>query len=79
MQRIDELENCVRGPYTGSIGIVQPDGDFVFNVAIRTALLVKKQLLFQAGGGVTIDSDPEMELDESILKAEAFQNALRRN
>jgi anthranilate/para-aminobenzoate synthase component I len=76
MQRIDELEDKARGPYTGSIGIVLPEGDFIFNVAIRTALILDDVLLYQAGGGITIDSNAEAELAESRLKAEAFLMAL---
>jgi len=76
MQRIDELEDRVRGPYTGSLGLVFPDGDFVFNVAIRTALGTAEGWLLQAGGGITVDSDPQAEYLESLEKLRAFDQVL---
>jgi para-aminobenzoate synthetase/4-amino-4-deoxychorismate lyase len=70
MQIIAELERAPRGLYTGALGWLQPDGDFAFNVPIRT-------LSIEAGGagtlgigsGIVADSDPADEYAESLLKA----------
>jgi anthranilate/para-aminobenzoate synthase component I len=76
MQRIEELEAEARGPSFGAIGLLEPSGDFLFSVAIRTALLAHNRLELKAGGGITIDSDPHGEAEESELKTALFQRAL---
>jgi len=69
MEIIDEIERSARNVYTGSIGYVAADGDMVFNIAIRTALVRNGVLHFFAGGGIVYDSDPEKEFDETTDKA----------
>ncbi len=71
MKIIREVETSPRKIYTGSIGFLQPTGDFTFNVAIRT-LLVDKQCgraELGVGGGVVADSEPESEWEEAALKS----------
>lgn len=71
MQIIRELERFPRGAYTGTIGLLRPDGDCIFNVAIRTVVVDSQTNLatFGVGGGVTIDSTAERELDECMVKS----------
>lgn len=76
MERISQLEPAPRGPCLGALGRVEPSGDFLFNVAIRTALLEGGQLRLLAGGGITCDSRPAAEEAESRLKAERFRQVL---
>ncbi|MFA7331659.1 MAG: chorismate-binding protein [Candidatus Delongbacteria bacterium] len=76
MERITQLESAPRGPCLGALGRVEPTGDFLFNVAIRTALLEGGQLRLLAGGGITCDSRPAAEEAESRLKAERFRQVL---
>ncbi|MHB1277572.1 MAG: aminodeoxychorismate synthase component I [Bacteroidia bacterium] len=70
MQLIEELETSKRGIYSGSIGIIYPDGDFDLNVVIRTLLYNEKDsyLSVQAGGAITYDSKPEEEWEEIQIK-----------
>ncbi len=74
MEIIDELEESPRGIYTGSIGIIKPGGDARFNVAIRTAVIDKKEqsAIYGAGGGIVWDSVPEEEYNELLTKADVL-------
>lgn len=72
MEIITELERSARGPYTGSIGYITPDGDADFSIAIRTAVWLGGEVHFGCGGGIVIDSDPSAEYAEARLKAESF-------
>ena len=69
MQIIHEVETETRGLYTGSIGYVAPNGDFAFNVAIRTAVIdAKGGGTIGIGGGIVADSDVVDEYQEALLK-----------
>lgn len=71
MAVIRELEARPREIYTGSIGLIRPDGDACFNVAIRTAWIDKpcRTVEYGVGGGIVWDSDPTAELCETRTKA----------
>jgi para-aminobenzoate synthetase/4-amino-4-deoxychorismate lyase len=71
MQIIHELERFPRGAYTGAIGLFEPGGDCVFNVAIRTVVVDTETGVanFGVGGGVTIDSTAEREYEECLVKS----------
>jgi para-aminobenzoate synthetase/4-amino-4-deoxychorismate lyase len=71
MQIIRELERSPRGAYTGTIGLLDPGGACVFNVAIRTVVVDSEsnQATFGVGGGVTIDSTAEREYEECLVKS----------
>lgn len=69
MQIIQELEPSPRGLYTGSLGVLAPDGDFHLNVAIRTLRLYPGgQGTMGVGSGIVADSDPRSEWEECLLK-----------
>ncbi len=78
MQLIDELEANRRGWYSGAIGYLAPDGDFDFNVVIRTVLhnAATAKTSFQVGGAITAASSAEGEYAECLLKARALLDAL---
>src|SRR6185503_20838609 len=76
MEILDEIEPVRRHIYTGSLGYVDWTGDADWNVAIRTALVTPEALHFAAGGGITADSDPELELQETLHKAEGMRSAI---
>lgn len=69
-----EYEKEPRGLFSGTIGYINPDGDFDFNVVIRSLMYdeSKKLLSFKTGGGITAGSVAEEEYNESLLKAEAI-------
>lgn len=81
MNLIDSHEASARGLYSGSIGYIAPNGDFDFNVVIRSLIYHRKQkyLSCSAGGAITALSEPEKEYEESLLKAEAIQLSLALN
>jgi para-aminobenzoate synthetase component I len=78
MQLIDEYEEQSRGIFSGSVGYINPNGDFDFNVVIRSIMYnaTQKYLSYQVGGGITFYSDPEKEWEECLLKAEAINKVL---
>jgi len=78
MEIIEELEPCRRGIYTGSIGWIGFDGDAELNIAIRTIVVKDAVAYAQAGAGIVADSVPELEYHESVRKAEAALEAIRR-
>ncbi|MBI2311419.1 MAG: aminodeoxychorismate synthase component I [Betaproteobacteria bacterium] len=70
MEIIDQLESSERGVYTGSVGYLLPDGDSLFNVAIRTvALRCDGTAELGVGSGITYGSDEKLEYQETLLKA----------
>lgn len=77
MQIIEESEIRRRGLYSGSFGYFEPNGDFDFNVVIRSILYSKRngQLSFEVGSAITSLSDPKKEYEECLLKAEALLKA----
>lgn len=78
MELIEQYENSRRGLYSGAIGFISPEGDFDFNVVIRSLLYnaESRSLSFQVGGAITYDSVPEKEYEECLLKASAMLKVL---
>ena len=76
MQIIRELERAPRRSYTGSVGYINHDGSFDFNILIRSFLLRGRELAFRAGAGIVADSIPHRELDETRAKARGLLRAL---
>jgi para-aminobenzoate synthetase/4-amino-4-deoxychorismate lyase len=75
MQIAAELEPVPRAVYTGAIGYLQPDGDFSFNVPIRTLTLAPDGSgSLGVGSGIVADSEPAGELAECLLKANFATN-----
>jgi para-aminobenzoate synthetase component 1 len=78
METIDLLEPTKRGLYSGTVGYINPAGDFDFNVVIRSIFFNSNtgKANYQVGGGITIYSDPEKEYEECLLKASAIEKVL---
>tara|TARA_R110002020_G_scaffold107848_9_gene250255 strand:+ start:563 stop:1870 length:1308 start_codon:yes stop_codon:yes gene_type:complete len=78
MQIIEEIEDAKRGLYSGAIGYFTPSGNFDFNVVIRSILYNSstKYVSFSVGGAITINSVPEREYEECLLKAKAMREVL---
>jgi para-aminobenzoate synthetase component I len=80
MQLSERYESFKRGLYAGSIGYILPNGDFDFNVLIRSFLYnqTNRYLSCSVGGAITIKSDAEAEYSECETKIgrlmAAFQN-----
>jgi para-aminobenzoate synthetase component 1 len=78
---IDEIEPSSRGLSMGAIGYYAPPhfglpATFDLSVAIRTMVIRDQVATFNVGGGITIDSDPTAEYEESLVKAQALLRAI---
>lgn len=77
MELIDALEPVFRGPYTGSFGVIEANGNCRMNLIIRTLLVLGERAFVQAGGGIVIDSTPRYEYRENCLKARSLLDLFR--
>ena len=69
MELLEELEPVRRGPYTGALGWMGPDGAMSTSILIRTFVADGERLSLHVGGGITYQSDPAAEWDETVAKA----------
>jgi para-aminobenzoate synthetase component 1 len=69
MEIIERLETVRRGPYTGALGWLGPDGTMSTSILIRTFVADGAHLSLNVGGGMTWRSDPAAEWDETVAKA----------
>jgi para-aminobenzoate synthetase component 1 len=78
MEIIEEEELTKRGLYSGAVGYFSPEGNFDFNVVIRSILYnaSKKYVSFSVGSAITSLSVIENEYEECLLKAKALKEAL---
>lgn len=78
MQHIEALEVTKRGLYSGAVGYFDPEGNFDFNVVIRSMLYnaTRQYLSFSVGSAITAQSQPEQEYQECLLKAKALRQVL---
>jgi len=76
MQLIEELENFRRGTYSGSIGYIDQNGDFDWNVVIRSVIYdsTSNQVSIPVGSAITYDSVPKDELNECRVKVERIMD-----
>lgn len=76
IELIREFELGPRGIYSGAIGYFGANGSAEFGMVIRTLVFEQTEsgqvVTLGVGGGITIDSDPELELQETQLKAQAL-------
>ncbi|NER13935.1 aminodeoxychorismate synthase component I [Leptobacterium flavescens] len=81
MKIIEELETTKRGLYSGAVGYFSPEGDFDFNVIIRSILYddIKQYASFSVGSAITAKSVPEKEYEECLIKAKAMREVLEAN
>lgn len=81
MKLIEEYESTKRGLYSGAVGYISPEGDFDFNVVIRSILYnsENKYLSFMVGSAITDKAEAELEYEECLLKAKAMFEVLTRN
>ncbi|TJY33923.1 anthranilate synthase component I family protein [Pontimicrobium aquaticum] len=78
MKIIEELEETKRGLYSGALGYFTPEGDFDFNVIIRSILYnaTRQYVSYSVGGAITAKSDPLKEYEECLVKAKAMREVL---
>ncbi|MFP4845871.1 anthranilate synthase component I family protein [Winogradskyella sp. PE311] len=80
MNIIEDLEETKRGLYSGSVGYFKPDGDFDFNVIIRSILYnqSKQYVSYSVGSAITAKSEPLREYEECLIKAKAMREVLEK-
>jgi len=80
MELIDRYESARRGLYSGTVGFFTPEGDFDFNVVIRSILYNRASgyLSCQVGSAITYDARGESEYEECLLKARAMREVLEK-
>jgi para-aminobenzoate synthetase len=76
MQIIDELEGGARGVYSGAIGYLGLGGGCDLSVAIRAIVSDGGSITIGVGGAIVMQSDPEDEFQEMLLKARAPMRAI---
>ena len=76
MEILEELEPVRRGPYTGALGWIGPDGAMATSILIRTFVADGRRLTLHVGGGVTYRSDPGAEWEETVAKARGPLSAI---
>jgi para-aminobenzoate synthetase len=82
MEIIDDIEREARGVYSGAIGYFGADGVVDLSIVIRTIVLRvgggAKTTTIGAGGAIVMQSDPEDEFAEILLKARAPMAAIAK-
>ena len=76
IELIGELEAGPRGIYSGVIGWQGSDGSADWGMTIRTMVFESGRVTIGIGGGITSDSEPAAELDETRIKAKALLRVL---
>jgi para-aminobenzoate synthetase component 1 len=78
LELIARYERQSRGLFSGSVGYIDPAGNFDFNVVIRSLLYNQSEryLSYQVGSGITWYSEPMLEWEECLLKAAAIKKVL---
>ena len=78
MKLIEKYEVTKRGLFSAAVGYITPEADFDFNVVIRSIQYNAKDdyLSFMVGGAITMQSEPEKEYQECLLKAKAIKQVL---
>ncbi len=77
MQLIDALEPSAGASTAAPWATSTHRGDIDTCIAIRTLVVSGGQVHIQAGAGIVADSDPALEFEETVSKAQALREALR--
>ncbi|WP_203258912.1 aminodeoxychorismate synthase component I [Hyunsoonleella ulvae] len=80
MHIIEDIEETKRAIYSGAIGYFTPNGNFDFNVVIRSILYnsTKQYISYSVGGAITAKSNPLKEYEECLVKAKAMREVLEK-
>ncbi|AMB93297.1 aminodeoxychorismate synthase component I [Aerococcus sanguinicola] len=78
MEIIDDLEASARGIYTGCLGYISPNQDMKLNIIIRSLVHQSGSYEVGLGGGITCESDPQAEYEETVLKGQALVQSFQK-
>ncbi len=70
LEILNELEISPRGIYSGCLGYMSANGSMHLSIVIRTLILQGNQMSYGVGGAITIQSDPDLEYEETLVKAQ---------
>ena len=74
MKHIEEYESFKRGLYSGSVGYIE-NGDFDFNVVIRSLQVYQNRIHYCVGGAIVYDSIAQEEYEECYAKLNGIMNS----
>jgi isochorismate synthase len=77
IELIREIEKHDREYYAGYLGPIETSGSFSLFVNLRSMKVLDNQMALFVGGGITADSIPEKEWEETCLKAQTLLNVIR--
>jgi para-aminobenzoate synthetase component 1 len=77
LDHIAALEPVGRGAAMGALGRVYPNGDLDLALTIRTFAVAEGRIHLWVGGGIVWDSDPDAEIEESLVKARPLLELIR--
>lgn len=72
LELVTALEGRCRGPYAGAFGYFDGSGAAELAITIRTLVVQKDRVHWQAGAGIVWESNPELEHEETLHKAQAL-------
>ena len=78
MQFIEDHERSPRAWYGGAVGVLGFDGNLNTGLTLRTIRVKDGVAEIRVGATLLFDSDPDEEERETLVKASAFFDALRR-
>ncbi len=80
MELIEHYEESKRGLFSGAFGYISPEGDFDFNVVIRSIIYdaLQQYISVQVGGAIVFDSVAEKEYEECVVKLSGIVDVLGR-
>src|ERR671930_640697 len=76
LDHIAALEAVGRGASMGALGVVYPNGDLDLALTIRTFAVAEGRIHLWVGGGIVWDSEPQEEIEESLVKARPLLEAI---
>jgi len=79
MEILEDLEKKTRGIYSGTLGFLSLNQTALLAIVIRTMIIKNNTVTIGTGGAILIDSDPQKEYEEMLLKAKALTEAILKN